>query len=89
MKMMIELSREELNNLQFPVMVEMWDKVQGSISKKRKYKLQFTNQERETISRYYKIFYNWYLVKGTPEKAVMNLKTLLILERAINFFGCL
>lgn len=89
MEMMLKLNKEELNNLQYSVVVEMWDKVQGSMSKRKKYNEEFTEQERETIRRYYKVFYNWYLVKGTPDNTTMSPKTLNILERAINFFGCL
>lgn len=87
MKMMLQLNREELNALQYPVVVEMWDKVKGSMSKRRKYNEAFTEKERNTIRRYKGLFHNWFLVKGTPEKAVMNIETLTLLKRVIDFFG--
>jgi hypothetical protein len=87
MEMMLQLNREELNALQYPVVVEMWDRVQGSMSKRRKYNEAFTEKERNTIRRYKSLFHNWFLVKGTPENAVMSLATLTLLKRAIDFFG--
>lgn len=87
MKMMIELSKDELNALQYPVVVEMWDKVMGSASKKRKYREQFTETERDKIRVYYNMFYRWYLKSGTPDKATMSPDTYQLLQRACNFFG--
>jgi hypothetical protein len=87
MKMMIALDRDELNALQFPVVVEMWDKVRGSMSKRRQYNKEFDEKERAVIRRYYNLFYSWYLRKGTPESAVMTLATYNLIQRACNFFG--
>ena len=85
MKIMLSLSREELNQLQYPVLVEMWDKNSGRI--RREYNKQFTETERELVRRYYSVFYSWYLKSGTPEQAVMLPNTLDILRRAIHFFA--
>ncbi len=86
-KIMLSFSREELNRMQYPVLVEMWDEIKGSYSRRRKYCLEFTKTERKTISIYYTIFYQWYLVKGTPENHTMKTKTYNLLNRAIEFFA--
>ena len=87
MKVQVELNKNEIKQLQFPVLVETYERVKGSMSKRRKYNEQFTEQERTTIARYYKLFYKWHLVSGIPENVVMYPKTLELLKRAINFFG--
>jgi hypothetical protein len=84
---MIELDREELNGMGFPVVVEQWDRVMGSGSKRRKYLNEFTEKQRKTIKRYYNTFYRWYLVEGTPEKHRMYPETLILLRNVCYFFG--
>lgn len=84
---MIELNTEEIQKLHYQVMVEMWNKVMESMSRRKKYQEAFNEKERNTLSRYYKIFYAWYLKTGAPESCVMSPDTLALLERAINFFG--
>jgi hypothetical protein len=86
-RLRVELSRDEINELQYPVVVEMWEKVKGSLSKKRKYHEAFTYREREKISVYYKKFYDWHLRVGTPEATSMHPETLTLLKRAIDFFA--
>jgi hypothetical protein len=71
----------------FPVIVEAWDKLKRSGSKRRRYHLEFTATERKLISSYYRKFYRWYLVTGTPDKVMVSLKTVELLNRAVNFFS--
>ena len=87
MNVMLQLTREELNSLHYPVLVEMWDKVMGSGVKRRKYTAAFTDTQRRTIRRYRDLFHNWYLVKGTPKTHTMKPETLILLRNAIAFFG--
>ncbi len=87
MKVMLQLNTEEINELCYPVVVEMWDKVMGAGSKRRKYHNTFNEQERDTIRRYYKKFYKWYLVTGAPKETTMKPETLILLQRVCNFFG--
>jgi hypothetical protein len=87
MEVMIKLNHEEINNLSYPVVVEMWDKVMGSFSKRRKYHATFNDKERATISRYYRKFYRWYLVSGAPEETTMRPETYRLLQRVCYFFG--
>jgi hypothetical protein len=85
MKIMVGFERKELNQMGYPVMVEMWDKVMTSGRGKRRYKEEFT--ERDLIRRYYNLFYGWYLRTGTPDMHIMKLKTYDLLNRAIGFFA--
>lgn len=73
----------------YPVIVEIWDKLGRSGSKRRRYNDEFTEAERKLIARYYKRFYRWYLVTGTPKRVMLNLNTLHLLQRAVNFFACI
>lgn len=77
-------------NLQYPIVVEMWDKVVGRSAggrMKRAWLSQFTEPERKIISRYHTVFYRWHLVTGTPERIAMRLNTWELLKRAVNFFA--
>ena len=87
MEIMISLNHEEINDLCYPVVVEQWDKVMGAGSKRRKYLKAFTDKERDTIRRYYKKFYRWYLVTGAPEQTTMRPATLNLINRATAFFA--
>jgi len=78
--------------VQFPIIVEMWDKLRpngrrlcGRIG--RAFEKQFTKAERRKIGGWYNRFYRWYLVTGTPSKIVVRLDTLTLLQRAVLFFA--
>lgn len=87
----LELDSQELNDLQFPIIVEMWDKVSGHTacgSKHRAYISTFSEKERKLISYYHKLFYNWYLVKGTPQRhRFKTVGHIELIKRAVNFFA--
>jgi len=87
----IQMNGQELNELQFPIIVEMWNKVVGNGncgSKHRSWLVEFTKDERKLISYYHKLFYNWYLVKGTPQKHIFkNISDINLVQRAVNFFA--
>ena len=68
MKLAAMFDRDELNNLNTPVIVEGWDKVKGSGSKRRRYLAEFDEKERRALSALYPVFYRWYLVTGVPEQ---------------------
>jgi len=87
MRLSYTLDREELNRLYFPVLVEMYSKKNfGRV--KRAYLNEFTERERKVISYYYRLFYRWYLVKGTPRSYTFRkFSTLELVQRAIDFFG--
>lgn len=87
MRLALCLNREELNALQYPILVECWERSMGSRKFKLKYREEFTEAERETVSRYRAMFYRWHLVTGTPEHCTMFPATLGILKRAVDFFA--
>jgi hypothetical protein len=70
----------------YPVIVERWDKAKSD-SKQRRYRADFTEAERKLIASYYSKFYRWYLVTGTPDKVMVKLDTINLLQRAVNFFA--
>jgi hypothetical protein len=73
----------------YPVIVEGWDKKNNGKAK-REWLKQFTEAERNLISRYYAKFYRWYLVTGTPRRVPFRkLKTIHTLQRAAAFFASL
>jgi hypothetical protein len=86
---MVQLTSNEVNELQYQVVVEMWKHVEQSGSKRRLYTATFDETEREKIRRWYTNFYKWYLVTGVPhDGVVMSPCTLLWLRtKVIPFFG--
>lgn len=81
-----------LHLVQYPIVVEMWEKVNplGSSQsgrKKRAWLAAFTERERHAISRWHQKFRDWYLVKGTPQRIQLRLSTLTLLQKAVHFFA--
>ena len=70
----------------YPVVVEMWDKRKAG-RVKRAWLKEFDESEREKAGRWYKKFYDWYLIKGQPQKVLIRPATIKFLQRLVNFFG--
>lgn len=93
MRLATQWSTDDLNKMNYPILVQNWErklglsKTAGSMSFKRKFKTIFTEHEIKIIRKYYRIFYNWYLVKGTPIEHEMTIATHQLLNRAIHFFA--
>jgi hypothetical protein len=88
MKAMVSLSREEINLLQYPVVVEMWRRISQPGSKRRLWLVTFNENERALAAEWCKKFYQWHLITGVPESVVMSPNTLLWLRtKLIPFFG--
>ena len=86
---LIELGNKELDDLQTPIIVEMW-KQKNHGSKRRKYNETFTEKEREKIQYYYKLFYNWYRIEGTPQPhRFKSIKNVHLIKRVVAFFATL
>jgi hypothetical protein len=85
MKIYTSFTHEELNRLQYPVLLELWDKFKDG-GKRRKYLTRFDKQEREILQHYYKLFYDWYFRRGTPDEHIMKITTYQFLQEAINWF---
>jgi hypothetical protein len=83
----MELGRDELANLGFPVMVENWEK-RKSGRVKRAWLREFNESERRYLSAMYQLFYRWYLVTGTPGHFTFReMAHFELVRRAINFFA--
>ena len=90
MRIALLMNREELNALQYPVVVEMYSKVKESGSKRRKYLAEFSEYERRKIKELYELFYRWHLVRGTPEELMFrSAKDIDFVKRVIHFFATL
>lgn len=91
MKLVTVFNHEELRALQTAVIVEMWDRVMGTGSGKRKFNAEFNSEEQETIKKLYKTFYKWHFGKvggtGIPQQHAMSIQTYELTKRACNFFG--
>jgi hypothetical protein len=70
----------------FPVIVEGWEK-KNSGRVKRRWLAEFTPSERKKLSGYHGRFYRWYLISGVPRTVTLHLRTLELLQKAVNFFG--
>lgn len=81
--MMGELFLKAVN---YPVIVESWQKVKAGRHKKA-WEAAFTPAERNKISRYYGRFYRWYLVTGHPRRVSCRPRTIVLLQRAVAFFA--
>ena len=89
-RFMIELDSEDIAALQYPVLVEQWERVVGPYATRRltnQYRERFSGKERETISRYKSVFHQWYLVEGPPQSRTMSVTTHQLLKNAIAFFA--
>ncbi len=88
MKLVLELNQQELNNLQTPIIVEMYDKIKESGSKRRAYLKEFNEKERKKISAWYTLAYRWYLKTGTPQRFVFrSVESVNFVKRVVNFFA--
>jgi hypothetical protein len=84
---MVSLDREEINSLQYPVVVEMWKHIKDGRGRRLWHK-EFDEAERTKAVDWCKKFYLWHLVTGVPESVVMSPQTLLWLRtKLIPFFG--
>lgn len=82
-----ERDKGEIAALNPDIVVEMWDFVKGSMSRRRKYHENFTEDERATISRYYNKYYGWTMRTGIPAEVKMKIETYNLLKRAGDFFA--
>lgn len=73
--------------INYPVIVESYEKVTRSFSGKRAYKAEFSEDERRLLSYWHTRFRKWYLETGTPKRVVMKTKTMDLLRRAVQFFA--
>lgn len=77
-----------LHLVNYPVVVEMYEKAKAG-RKRLAYHETFSDAERKVISRWYTRFRSWHVVRGTPLRVAIKPATLVLLQRAVNFFGSL
>ena len=87
MEMAAAYTSEELGRFGIPVIVEAWEKVKESGSKRRKFLAEFTETERRVLGQLYPRFYKWYLVTGFPQEAFLKVRHVTLIQRAVNFFA--
>jgi hypothetical protein len=86
MKAMVQLSKDEVSQLQYPVVVETW-KRRLTISNKRKWLATFSETERTLAEEVYKQFYHWHIFSG-PTAVVMSPEKLVWIQtKLIPFFA--
>lgn len=88
----LRYERDEITRtFQYGCMVEMWDNVVGSGaagSKRRKYRKEFTEEERSFISKWHTRFVGWAFVTGPPDHLYFRkYRNVTLLQRAIHFFA--
>ena len=86
MRIVALFNRDELDAMQYPVIVERWDK-KGYGKMKRAYNATFTDRERNKLAGLYHILYRWYLVTGTPAEKQFHPQTVDLIQRAALFFA--
>jgi hypothetical protein len=92
MRMAIIFNHDDLNKLQTPIIIEMWDRVMSTGSGKRKLTETFTPDEINRIKRLYKLFYKWHFSKvggtGIPDEChSMTIEDYQLTKRAVHFFA--
>lgn len=87
MKLVTVFNHDELIALQSAIIVEMWDRVLGTGTGKRKFNAEFNAEEREFIKKYYKIFHKWHMGTGIPQKHEMTISGYELIRRAVKFFA--
>ncbi len=89
MKAAVILDSGELQALQYPVVVEMWDTAKAG-RRRRAFLAEFPGEgDRRRARKYYNLFHKWYLVTGAPQEHVFTPEGLRFAKRLCDFFGAL
>lgn len=59
--------------------------VWNTTRRKRRWKMEFTEEERSEAEKIFKQAHSWTLVKGVPDEVRMNYKTFELWNRIANF----
>ncbi len=86
MKLSLCLEQSDLNKLQFPVVVEMWEK-KNSGRIKREWLKEFNDSDRKKAYKIYRKFYKWHLQTGVPDSVMVMPSSYRLMQRLCNFFG--
>jgi hypothetical protein len=87
----MRLDEEEIAGLQYPIVVEQWDRI-GSVRtgygrQRRAYLKEFDVNERIKAGRWYRKFYQWYLVAGPPQELKITPQEYVFIQRLVHFFA--
>lgn len=83
-------SSDEIQQTGYACIVEGWDKVKSQGSKQRRYRAEFSKEDRKKLSQLYRNkLYPWYLRTGIPPEVTMPRTTFGLIERAAGFFASL
>ena len=82
----ISLNSQDISNLQYPIIVECWEKKNcGRV--RRAWLKEFNEKERAVAGKLYKLFYQWHLVKGAPQTKLFHHSTVTFIHRLVHFFA--
>ena len=90
-KLMIALNRDEIQN-QIPyslICMTREGSVWNTMKRKRRWKFEFTEQERDKAISIFKLSHTWTLVKGVPDEVKMSLNTYDLWQKIGMFCGSL
>lgn len=87
MRLMIVLDREEIKErIPYAMICETrYGMGWGTMRRKRRWKEEFSEKERDACRKLFALAYSWYLVKGVPDEVKMNVNTLALWEKLGEF----
>lgn len=78
----------DLQRMQYPVVVELWDKLTESSRIKRMYEAKFTADERIIARKFHGLFEKWHLETGTPDSYTFSsFEEFKVMKKLVAFFG--
>lgn len=84
---MLKLSRDEIQKeIPYAAICEARYGARWSAARrKRRWKQEFTDAEKEKAARLFSLSHTWYLVKGVPEKVTMSISTYAFWQKLGDF----
>ena len=90
-RLMIVLDHDEVQN-QIPyslICMTREGSVWNTMRRKRRWKFEFTDAEKEAASKLFRLAHTWTLVKGVPDEVTMSTKTYELWQKLGAFCGSL
>jgi hypothetical protein len=91
MRLYLELDRDEIHQkIPYAVICETrFGSRWNTMRRKRRWVEEFTEAERNSAERLFKMAHNWYLVKGVPDQIRLTPDTLMLWGKLGNFCASL
>lgn len=88
-RMMLELSRDEINRKIPYVMVCMgrYGSAWGTMHRKRRWAAEFTESERKAATKLFAKSHEWTLTRGVPDSVVMSVETFKLWQKLGDFLA--